>query len=138
MRQEVTRAHKGWALDSVTLQNDVLKIYKDDVTQPPAEGVYVHGLFVEGAGWDRRGCKLTEPPAKVLFTPMPVIHIYASIPTPSKSAANQDASPKFYSCPIYTKPIRTDLKFVAAVDLKTNQSPDHWTLRGVALLCDIK
>ena len=36
MRQEVTRAHKGWALDSVTLHNDVLKLFKEDIMSPPS------------------------------------------------------------------------------------------------------
>jgi hypothetical protein len=40
MRQEVTRAHKGWALDSVTLHNDVLKSLKEDITGPPAVSVH--------------------------------------------------------------------------------------------------
>lgn len=132
MRQEVTRAHKGWALDSVILQNDVLKIYKDDVAQQPAEGVYVYGLFIEGAGWDKRGNKLIEPPSKVLFSPMPVIHIYAANNPPAKEPN------RFYSCPVYKKPIRTDQTYIAAVDLRTTHTPDHWVLRGVALLCDIK
>ena len=35
MRQEVTRAHKGWALDSVTLHNDVLKIFKEEIYASP-------------------------------------------------------------------------------------------------------
>lgn len=35
MRQEVTRAHKGWALDSVTLHNDVIKAFKEDITAAP-------------------------------------------------------------------------------------------------------
>eukprot|EP00794_Sanderia_malayensis_P018805 gene18805-20701_t len=133
MRQEVTRAHKGWALDTVVLQNDVLKIGKDDVTSPPSEGVYVYGLFLDGAGWDKRGCKLIEPAAKVLFTPMPIIHLYASIAT-----NNKDGRVSLYSCPIYKKPIRTDRTFIAPVDLRTAVSADHWALRGVALLCDIK
>lgn len=51
--QEVTRAHKGWALDTVVLHNDVTKALKDDINSPPNEGVYVYGLFLEGAGWDR-------------------------------------------------------------------------------------
>ena len=129
--QEVTRAHKGWALDSVILQNDVLKMYKDDITTAPSEGVYVYGLFLEGAGWDRRGNKLVEPPPKVLFTPMPVIHIYAANNPPAKDQNR-------YACPIYKKPARTDLTYVTEVDLRSVQSPDHWVLRGVALLCDIK
>ena len=38
MRQEVTRAHKGWALDSVVVHNEMTKMMKEDVTAPPAEG----------------------------------------------------------------------------------------------------
>ncbi|XP_020907777.1 dynein heavy chain 8, axonemal-like [Exaiptasia diaphana] len=131
MRQEVTRAHKGWALDCVVLHNDVTRFFKDDITTPPTEGVYVHGLFLDGAGWDRRGCKLVEPAPKVLFTPIPVVHIYAI-----NSTGGRDN--RLYQCPIYKKPQRTDLTYIACVDLKTNQNPDHWILRGVALLCDIK
>ena len=38
MRQEITRAHKGWALDGVVLDNEVTKMMKEDVNNPPAEG----------------------------------------------------------------------------------------------------
>ncbi|KAM4687754.1 dynein axonemal heavy chain 5 [Discoglossus pictus] len=130
MRQEITRANKGWALDSVVLCNEVTKWMKDDITTPPTEGVYVFGLYLEGAGWDRRNMKLIESKPKVLFEMMPVIRIYADNTTVKDT--------RFYSCPIYKKPVRTDLNYIAAVDLKTVQQPEHWILRGVALLCDVK
>uniref|UniRef100_A0A8B9G9E9 Uncharacterized protein n=1 Tax=Amazona collaria TaxID=241587 RepID=A0A8B9G9E9_9PSIT len=130
MRQEITRANKGWALDSVVLCNEVTKWMKDDITSPPSEGVYVYGLYLEGAGWDRRNMRLTEAKPKVLFEMMPVIRIYAE--------NNTSKDPRLYSCPVYKKTIRTDMNYIAAVDLKTLQPPEHWVLRGVALLCDVK
>lgn len=131
MRQEVTRAHKGWALDSVVLHNDVLKQMKDDITSPPAEGVYVHGLFLDGAAWDRKACKLNESPPKILFTRLPIVHIYAINNTGPKD-------PKLYMCPVYKKPRRTDLTYITGLLLRTTQKPEHWIMRGVALLCDIE
>lgn len=95
------------------------------------EGVYIYGLYLDGAGWDRRGCKLIEPQPKVLFTLLPVVHVYAV-----NSTAPKD--PRLYQCPVYKKPQRTDLTYITPLWLKTVQSPDHWILRGVALLCDIK
>uniref|UniRef100_A0A8C3PTP3 Dynein axonemal heavy chain 5 n=1 Tax=Calidris pygmaea TaxID=425635 RepID=A0A8C3PTP3_9CHAR len=130
VRQEITRANKGWALDSVVLRNEVTKWMKDDITSPALEGVYVYGLYLEGAGWDRRNMRLTESKPKVLFEMMPVIRIYAE--------NNTSKDPRLYSCPVYKKTIRTDMNYIAAVDLKTLQPPEHWVLRGVALLCDVK
>lgn len=40
MRQEVARAHKGWALDAVILHNDVLKLMKEEVRGPPSVNLF--------------------------------------------------------------------------------------------------
>ncbi|NXB44935.1 DYH5 protein, partial [Leucopsar rothschildi] len=82
MRQETTRMNlaKGWELDSVVLYSEVTKMMKEDVVGPPPAdigGVYIHGLFLEGAGWDRRNSRLMESAPKVLFTSLPVVHVYA-------------------------------------------------------------
>ncbi|CAH4038578.1 unnamed protein product [Pieris brassicae] len=131
MRQEVTRSHKGWALDSVVLQNLITKLNREDVHEGPTEGVYVYGLFLEGASLDRKTGKLIESKPKVLYEQMPVIYIFAINTTAGKD-------PRLYECPIYRKPQRTDAKYVGSIDFETDSNPRHWTLRGVALLCDIK
>ena len=115
----------------MVLYNDVTKLTKEEIKEPPVEGVYVYGLFLDGAGWDKRNSRLTEPTPKVLYVPMPVVHIYAI-----NSRDGRD--PKLYVCPVYKKPRRTDLTFITPLYLKTVQNPDHWITRGVALLCDIK
>lgn len=38
MRQEVTRAHEGWALDNVTLHNSIMRYYAEDIKIPPDVG----------------------------------------------------------------------------------------------------
>ncbi|KAG6453385.1 hypothetical protein O3G_MSEX008144 [Manduca sexta] len=131
MRQEVTRSHKGWALDSVVLQNHITKMNREDIHEGPSEGVYVYGLFLEGASLDRKSGKLIESKPKVLYEQMPVIYIFAINTTAGKD-------PRLYECPIYRKPQRTDAKYVGSIDFETDSNPRHWTLRGVALLCDIK
>ncbi|XP_068199657.1 dynein axonemal heavy chain 5 isoform X2 [Antennarius striatus] len=148
MRQETTRANlsKGWALDTVALSNDVTKMMREDVLAPPPEdvgGVYIYGLFLDGAGWDKRGAKLIEASPKVLFTPLPVVHVYAVSSANVSDGKRQGGAggvagggANLYSCPVYKKPRRTDLNFVFSLRLRSVQPDDHWTLRGAALLCD--
>ena len=50
---------------------------KEDIHDSPPEGVYIHGLFLEGASLDRKTGKLVESRPKVLYEQMPVIYIYA-------------------------------------------------------------
>jgi len=94
-------------------------------------GVYIHGLFVDGAGWDRRNTRLTEPSPKVLYPSLPVVHVYAI--NTERRHGNY-----LYECPVYKKPRRTDLTYIFPLLLKSACDPDHWIMRGVALLCDIK
>ncbi|XP_039266995.2 dynein axonemal heavy chain 8-like [Styela clava] len=141
MRQEITRNHQGWALDNVTLHNDVTRMLKEDVLSPPDEGVYIYGLFLDGAGWDKRNMKLIEPANKVLFTNLPVAHVYAiNAMAGGTSSVKPRSGYAFYECPTYKKPCRTDLTYIFPLKLCTTlaHGPDRWILRGVALLCDTK
>lgn len=93
--------------------------------------VFFSFLNIAGASLDRRSGKLIESKPKVLYEQMPVTYIYAINTTAGKD-------PRLYECPIYRKPQRTDQKYVGSIDFETDFNPRHWTMRGVALLCDIK
>lgn len=137
-RQEVTRRHKNekWALDDVVLVSSVTDhVDLRRLKMPPAEGVYIHGLYLEGCSWDKKDGKLVESHPKELYTPMPVILVTA---VTSKQAEKQYVVKdeiKYFDAPVYRQPKRTDLAYIFSVKLRTIQEPDHWTLRGVALLC---
>ena len=63
---------------------------REDIHDAPPEGVYIHGLFLEGASLDRKTGKLVESRAKVLFEQMPVIYMYAINTTAGKEVTNHD------------------------------------------------
>ena len=67
----------------------------------------------------------------MLYEQLPVVYLYAMNSTCGKN-------PALYECPIYRKPHRTDASYIGSIDLETDLPTSHWTLRGVALLCDIK
>jgi len=47
MRQEITRAHRGWSLDSVILHNDMTRWMKEDIISSPPVSII---LIVYGIG----------------------------------------------------------------------------------------
>ena len=69
---------------------------------------------------------------QVLFAPLPVLWITGSLATASKADKNM-----YYDAPLYKAPRRTGLNFISSVQLRTEEQPQKWTLRGVALLATI-
>lgn len=134
-RQEITRRHKAekWALDDVVMKTDVMDFDKIGKKEHPKDAYYVHGLYLQGASWDKGKKVLKESAPKELFTPLPVLMVGA---TTNEIAKRIYGKGNFYDCPCYTKPRRTDLAFVFCVKLPAgDKTPERWTLRGVALLC---
>ncbi|KAL0211729.1 hypothetical protein RCL1_005355 [Eukaryota sp. TZLM3-RCL] len=128
-KQEIARAHTGWSLDTLNLQTTVKDLTVSDLRAEhklqPGEGVYVHGLSLEGARWDRDSGRLAEQKLKELDCPLPVLYITA---TDSANSSQQN-----YKCPVFFSKNRQDHVF--DVDLPSSKSPHHWTIRGVCLLC---
>eukprot|EP00164_Ancoracysta_twista_P001803 GFYU01002367.1.p1 GENE.GFYU01002367.1~~GFYU01002367.1.p1 ORF type:complete len:811 (+),score=281.55 GFYU01002367.1:300-2435(+) len=129
MRQEVTRKHAGWAMDDVVLFTEVTKHEKEEIKDGPSEGVYIYGLFLDGCCWDKKLNKLVDSPPKVLFSPLPVLYVSAV------QASEKRVDVYSYQCPCYRTPKRTDLMYIFTVDIRSEDPPQKWVLRGVALLC---
>jgi dynein heavy chain len=134
-RQEVTRAHAGWALDAVAVWTEVTKFEPEDVKEPPAEGVYVHGMFLDGCGWSKKDSKLVEAPAKVLYVPLPCMWVNAV------QKATKKLDYLVYDCPVYERKdarkrgmTAAQPNFVFCPEIRTEEQPAKWVLRGVCLI----
>ncbi|CAF3405686.1 unnamed protein product [Rotaria sp. Silwood1] len=142
MRQEVTRANIGWSLDNVILTNKILRADREALREAPQQGVYVYGLYIEGAKIKSGVLEELKSNEKVLIHPMPVIHISAEAePSIGTTPIKQDRRQVYYA-PVYKKPRRTDRNYICTLKLECplgdKTGPDVWTLRGVAVLCDNK
>jgi dynein heavy chain len=166
VKQEVNRQNKAkqWSLDDVEITTDVIKevVHGDDGRlegksfNPPNEGVYVHGLFLEGAGWNRNEKRLQDSEPKELFYQFPIMHVSAqnTAPTdnrPGAGRANQNNAANMekthFSCPVYKYPKRNDKYLIFNCMLKAEApgapanankgvtAPMKWRLCSVALLC---
>jgi dynein heavy chain len=140
-KQEVTRAHLNdrWSLDDVLLHTEVTEFTgKANVKKSPQEGVYVYGLFLDGCAWSKQDNSLVESDPKKLFSPLPVLYITAVTSNQKRGSSGEYGPYGAYSCPLYKYPRRTDLHLICVVDLPTREArPQHWELRGAALLCSM-
>merc|ERR1719446_162900 len=132
VQQEVTRRHNGWSLDNVQINTEVVGMEKEDAEKKEAleEGVYMWGLFLEAAAWDKKGSKLCDAPPKKLYCPIPLMFVTA---VDKKEAARYGHNQ--YICPTYTIPSKTGLNFVFEANIRTEDPPQKWIMRGTALMC---
>ncbi|CAN9505279.1 unnamed protein product [Ophioblennius macclurei] len=106
------------------------------VTQPPIDGVFVRGLFLEGAAWDKQKSCIVEAERMQMVCPVPTIHF-----KPVEKRKKMGKS--MYLCPCYYYPVRADRggrpSFVVDIALDSGAvTPDHWIKRGTALLLSLE
>jgi len=125
------------AIDTLTFKFQVMDEEPDELTEGPDDGVYVYGLWMEGARFDRESKLMQISRAGEMYTPIPMIHFMPAV--------GHKTAPTDYACPIYKTSERKGVlsttgmstNFVVAVDLPTDVRPDTWTLYGVAALCNL-
>ena len=139
LRQEVTRLHAPdrWSLDDVVFHTEVTEHANSETVKKPAvEGALIHGLFIDGCKWSRGQKSLSESEPKKLFSTLPVLFVTAVTSHQRKSKTGDLGPFGGYEAPCYKYPSRRDCFKVFDVLLPTREiRPQHWVLRGVALLC---
>ncbi|XP_045081518.1 dynein axonemal heavy chain 2 isoform X2 [Coregonus clupeaformis] len=132
--QSSARQHNV-SVDTLSWEFIVATVDDNNLLFPPKDGVFIQGLYLEGAGWDKKNSCLVEAKPMQLVCPIPTIHF--------KPVENRKKIAKsMYLCPCYYFPVRSGdggrPSFVVGVDLKSGAVPfDHWIKRGTALLMSL-
>jgi len=126
------------AIDNVGFHTEPMREAREDIRKPPADGVCVYGMFLDGCKWDHAGMRLADSEPKVLFAPAPVIWL-----KPMKT----DDLPQYshYVCPVYKTSERRgtlsttghSTNFVMAMKLPSDVPEAQWIQRGVAMLLQL-
>ncbi|EFC46212.1 axonemal dynein heavy chain [Naegleria gruberi] len=125
-------------IDSLSFSFRVLfEMTPEEIHEGPEDGVYVYGLYLNGAKWNKERDTLEESEPGEMNVKMPIIHFL-----PEK---NHKTSPKCYEAPLYKTSERKgklsslgqSTNFVISVELPTEKPPAHWISEGVALLCQL-
>jgi len=137
-------------------------VFKDegpeDLTTKAEDGCYIHGLFLEGARWDKNQRSLIDPKPKELFSSLPVLHMLPEQHRPTPTGG-------IYRCPVYKILTRTgtlsttghSTNFVTWIEIPSNRmtifrsslvsetnaqvkfcDQDYWIKAGVACFCALR
>lgn len=110
-----------------------------DITEPPEDGAYVYGMYLEGARWDSRKRSLAQPQPKELFSSFPPIWLNPIVDRVPESEGT-------YLCPLYKVVSRQgsllttghSTNFVMFFELPSRDQEDVWILGGVALFLALR
>nr|CAB3238692.1 dynein heavy chain 8, axonemal-like [Phallusia mammillata] len=135
LKQEAIKAHieKSGNVDNVVFHTEVTQRDKDHLRDPPAEGFFLHGVYMWGCAWDKTSGEMLDlPPKPGAVSPLPVIHVTFTTETAKYGTGNEMARPvDIYSCPVFVT--RTSPKLpVFELDVNRDSIPSsRWSLRGL-------
>ena len=128
-----------------------MNIAREDVKKHPEAGVYIYGLFLEGASWDEK-LGLIDQKEGEMRCDMPLIWFKTT--KEMKNNQNEDDDDDeggedeifTYTCPLFKTGKRASIiassgnsnEKIIDVDLPSRFKKEYWTLRGTALLSQIE
>lgn len=115
------------------------EIMNETPTEPPENGCYIHGLYIEGASWDPELKQLVEAKPKKIYDQMPIIWLK---PTVGDDIDNYP----HYLTPLYKTTDRHgelsttghSTNYVMSVKIPTaDYEEKHWIKRATALFLNV-
>jgi dynein heavy chain len=129
---------KSIEIDMLVWEYTVMR--ESSFAQPPEDGAYVNGLFLEGAAWDHSAGVLCESKPKVLYVEFPIMYLRPCLQSELKEAT-------YYECPVYKTLERRgtlsttghSTNFVMVYNLPRDPAipESHWVIRGAALFTQL-
>jgi dynein heavy chain len=125
---------KKVAIDKISFDFKYMDDTKpEDVRSKPESGVYIYGIYLEGARWDYDKHSLTDPKPKELYSQMPMMWL---IPVVDR----EEVTEGIYMCPVYKVLSRAgtllttghSTNFVMYIEAPSHRHQDAWIKAGVA------
>ena len=92
-QQNEARKHQI-PIDILSYGYTIMQEVPEDITAPPEAGIYIDGIFLEAARWDKRTRQMCDPKPKEIFSPMAIIRC-----DPVRHRVQPEEG--IYRCPIY-------------------------------------
>jgi dynein heavy chain len=124
------------AIDTLQFRTNVMPCFVKDIKERPEIGVYIYGLYMQGARWDATKKVVEDSQIGTVIVEFPVIWLEPVLEEDIKRD-------KMFECPLYKTSVRAgelsttghSTNFVQYINIPADKDQDYWIRRGTALLC---
>jgi len=138
-----------YPIDTVSFGYKVLDVERADIVDRPQDGIYIYGLYLEGARWNPETKSIDDSIPKQLYTEIPVMHL---MPEQDR----KEVTSGVYRLPVYKILSRRGVlsttghstNFVMWMEIPSNREDiinnkgqsdqDTWVKAGVAAFCSLR
>ena len=138
-------------VSDIVLEYQVMNKTKDEIKKGPDAGVYIYGLYLEGASWHEK-LGLVDQKAGEMRCYMPVLWLKTVQEKKNNKEEDDDDEGEeedeiyTYCCPMFKTGKRASIiassgnsvEKIIDVDLPSRFKKEYWTLRGACLLTQIE